>query len=193
MISLIWAIPRAWPWSGDTHSPAWTWLRWAVAPWLMAESRKVLRPAQFEGRWQAGREERTTTAFPGRTLSSPWGAGDWHPLPFIPLSLFSFLLPFLPWASFCSSEPGSGRQPCKRHRPILREFIAKEAPVCVLSHSSCLTLCNSTDGSPPGSSAHGILQARILEWIATPSSRGSYRSGDQMHFSHISFTGRWVL
>ena len=30
----------------------------------------------------------------------------------------------------------------------------------------CLTLCNSIDGSPPGSSVPGILQARILEWVA---------------------------
>ena len=36
---------------------------------------------------------------------------------------------------------------------------------------SCLTLCNPVDCSPPGSSVHGILQARILEWVAMPSSR----------------------
>ena len=35
----------------------------------------------------------------------------------------------------------------------------------------CLTLCNSMDCSPPGSSVHGILQARILEWITIPFSR----------------------
>ena len=33
---------------------------------------------------------------------------------------------------------------------------------------SCLTLCNPMDCSPPGSSVHGILQARILEWVAQP-------------------------
>ena len=38
---------------------------------------------------------------------------------------------------------------------------------------SCLTLCNPMDSSPPGSSAHGILQGRTLEWVAMPSSRGS--------------------
>ena len=32
----------------------------------------------------------------------------------------------------------------------------------------CLTLCDPMDCSPPGSSVHGILQARILEWIAMP-------------------------
>ena len=36
---------------------------------------------------------------------------------------------------------------------------------------SCLTLCGPTDCSPPGSSVHGILQARILEWVAMPSPR----------------------
>ena len=36
---------------------------------------------------------------------------------------------------------------------------------------SCWTLCNAMDCSPPGSSVHGILQARILEWIAIPLSR----------------------
>ena len=39
-------------------------------------------------------------------------------------------------------------------------------------------LCNSVDYSPPGSSVHGILQARILEWVAVPSSRGSSRPRD---------------
>ena len=38
---------------------------------------------------------------------------------------------------------------------------------------SCLTLCDPMDYSPPGSTVLGILQARILEWVATSSSRGS--------------------
>ena len=44
---------------------------------------------------------------------------------------------------------------------------------CVMLLQSCLTLCDPMDCSPPGSSVHGILQARIMEWIARPSSRGS--------------------
>ena len=43
----------------------------------------------------------------------------------------------------------------------------------VLVTQSCLTLCVPTDCSPPGFSVHGILQARILDWIAIPFSRGS--------------------
>ena len=38
---------------------------------------------------------------------------------------------------------------------------------------SCLTLCNPTDCSLPGSSVHGVFQARILEWVAVSHSRGS--------------------
>ena len=45
--------------------------------------------------------------------------------------------------------------------------------VCAKSLQSCLTLLDLMDCSLPGSSVHGILQARILEWIATSSSRGS--------------------
>ena len=46
-------------------------------------------------------------------------------------------------------------------------------PVKVKVAQSCLTLCNSMDCSLPGSTVHGILQARILEWVAIPFSRGS--------------------
>ena len=45
---------------------------------------------------------------------------------------------------------------------------------------SCLTLCNPTDFSLLGSSVHGILQARILEWVAVPFSRGSSRPRDRV-------------
>ena len=44
---------------------------------------------------------------------------------------------------------------------------------CVKSLQLYLTLCDPVDYRPPGSSVHGILQARILEWVAMPSSRGS--------------------
>ena len=45
--------------------------------------------------------------------------------------------------------------------------------VCAKLIQLDLTVCDSTDCSPPGSSVHGILQARILEWVAMLSSRGS--------------------
>ena len=53
--------------------------------------------------------------------------------------------------------------------------------VCALLLQSYLILCNPMDCSPPGSSVRGILQARILECVATPSSRGPSRPGDGTH------------
>ena len=58
---------------------------------------------------------------------------------------------------------------------------------------SCPTLCKPMDYSPPSSSVHEILQARILEWVAMPSSRGSSKPRDQTHNSYISWIGRQVL
>ena len=49
-----------------------------------------------------------------------------------------------------------------------------------------LTLCDSMDCSPPGSSVHGILQARTLEWIAIPFSRGSSWPRDWTQVSYIA-------
>ena len=49
--------------------------------------------------------------------------------------------------------------------------------VLYLVAQSCLTLCDPMNRSLPGSSVQGILQARILEWIALPSSRGSSQPG----------------
>ena len=50
---------------------------------------------------------------------------------------------------------------------------------------SCPTLCDPIDGSLSGSSVHGILQARTLEWVAIPFSRGSSRPRDQTWVSCI--------
>ena len=43
--------------------------------------------------------------------------------------------------------------------------------VCVLISQSCSTLCDSKDCNPPGASLHGVLQARILQWVAILFSR----------------------
>ena len=47
----------------------------------------------------------------------------------------------------------------------------------------CLTPCDPMDCSPPGSSVHGLLQARILEWVAVPFSRGSSQPQDRTQVS----------
>ena len=51
---------------------------------------------------------------------------------------------------------------------------------------SCLTLCEPIDCSPPGFSVHGILQARILEWIAISFSRGFSQPRGRTQVSHIA-------
>jgi len=51
--------------------------------------------------------------------------------------------------------------------------IFRDPPVKVLVAQSCLTLYDPIDCSQPGSSVHGVFQARIMEWAAIPFSRGS--------------------
>ena len=61
--------------------------------------------------------------------------------------------------------------------------------VCV-GVQSCLTVCHPIDCSLPGFSVRRILQARILEWVAIFSPRGSSWPRDQ---THVSCVGRWIL
>ena len=63
------------------------------------------------------------------------------------------------------------------------------ADVCAQSHPS---LCDPLDCSPPGFPVHGILQARILEWVVMPSSRGSFQSRDRTHIFYVSCIGRHI-
>ena len=57
----------------------------------------------------------------------------------------------------------------------------------------CPTLCDPVDCSPPGSSVHGILQARILDWVAISLSRGSSQSRDWTCISWGSCVGWQIL
>ena len=61
------------------------------------------------------------------------------------------------------------------------------------SLQSCLTHYDPTDCGPPGSFVHGILQARILEWAAMSSSRGSSQPRAWTSLSYVSSIGRRVL
>ena len=58
--------------------------------------------------------------------------------------------------------------------------------LCVSVTQSCPALCHPMDCSPSGSSVHGILQARRLEWVAISSSRGSSLPRDQTQVSRVS-------
>ena len=64
---------------------------------------------------------------------------------------------------------------------LLTYLLAVTVSVCrtVLVAQSCLTLCDPTNCSLPGFSVHGILQAKILEWIAIPFSRGTSQPRDR--------------
>ena len=66
-------------------------------------------------------------------------------------------------------------------------------PVCTQSLQFCLTPCCPMDCSPPGFSVHGILQTRILEWVAMPSSRGSSWPKGWRHGPCASCIGRQIL
>ena len=95
------------------------------------------------------------------------------PLYFLSLLLYSLVsLSKTPWFTFC---PDPLPLPCVLHAQSLQP---------------CLTLCNPTDHSPPGSSAHGILQARILEWVTIPSI--FLTPGSNLHLC-VSCIGRQVL
>ena len=72
---------------------------------------------------------------------------------------------------------------------IMSRFLSVLVVVVVLVAQGCPILCNPTDCSPPGSSVHEILQARILEWVVIPFSRGSSQPWDQTWVSCI--TGRF--
>ena len=78
------------------------------------------------------------------------------------------------------------------HFTVLHHFIQRT--LCVLVDQSCLTLCHPMDYSPSGSSVHGILQARILEWVAISFSTVSSwcRDGTQVFWIAGRFFTIWV-
>ena len=74
------------------------------------------------------------------------------------------------------------------HRRVAGNLTQKQG--CCFVAKSCPSFCDPMDYSPPGSSLHGISQARILEWVAISFCRGSSRPRDQTHVSCIS---RWIF
>ena len=85
--------------------------------------------------------------------------------------------------------------PLEKERPPLWHLFFESENVS----PSCPTLCDPVDCGPPGSSVHGILQARTLEWVAMPFSGGSFRPRDRTRLPHcrrilhrLSHQGRLV-
>ena len=115
------------------------------------------------------RDKRDMCSVPGSGRSPGIGNGN-------PLQYFA-------WRTPRTQEPGKSRTWAHTHT-----WIHVYSHVC--RH---LTLCGPMDYRLPVSSVHGVLQARILEWISMPSSRASSRPRDQTCISCISCTGRQVL
>ena len=73
--------------------------------------------------------------------------------------------------------------------------VRRQLCVCVCACAqllqSCLTLCKPMDCSPPGSSVHGILQVKILEWIAISFSRRSSQPRDRTPLTSPALAGRF--
>ena len=82
------------------------------------------------------------------------------------------------WAPYCGHEASD------------TQILTPAAYCCACVHAQLLpswpALCDPMDSSPPGSSVHGILQGRILEWIAVPFSRGFSWPMDGTCISYIS-------
>ena len=95
--------------------------------------------------------------------------------------------PLETWWLNVTSDPGWDPGIEKR---ILGENEGYLLDVCAQLLQSCPTLCDAMDCRQLGSSVHGISQARILEWVATPSSRVSSQPKD---LTCVSCTGRWIL
>ena len=106
------------------------------------------------------------------------------------------LLQKSPWQEHMSQwvgEQGAGTcrvYKCESRVKVLlggkTRSIYKSECVCAQSLQLCLTLCDPMGFNPPGFSVHGILQARILAWVAIPSSRGSSQPRGQTRVSCIS-------
>ena len=71
---------------------------------------------------------------------------------------------------------------CRLIKSLHSEWVSEVSKVA----QSCPTLCDPVDCSPPGSSVHGVLQARILEWVAISFSRGSSEPRNWTHVSLIA-------
>ena len=113
-------------------------------------------------------------------------------LPYLWLSLTSihhthYLKPY--------SKPGCPSGPFTAGEQVLAELLIGGSESEVVQ--SCLTLWDPMDCSPPGSSIHGIFQARVLEWVVISLSRGSSLPRDRTrvsrivsrHFYHLSHQG----
>ena len=82
---------------------------------------------------------------------------------------------------------------CRKWHLLLRRMSVRSWGAGMVSYFSCVWLCDPMDCNLPGSSVHGILQARLLEWVAIPFSRESSWPRDWTCVSYVSCIDGWVL
>ena len=103
-------------------------------------------------------------------------------------SLLSYFKKLSQWSRISATTTLMSHQ----HRD--KTFHQKKISVCAKSLQSCPTLSDPMDCRAPDSSVHGILQARILEWVSVPFFRGSSRLRDRNWIScGSSIAGRFLL
>ena len=136
------------------------------------------------------------------SLGRLWGTGRYHVSPCLPKYTPHHKSHFITisscWCSTLSESVLPGFQLQGRSRslvPSLLRFLYILGDfTCVCMYAQLyLPLCDPMDCNPPGSSVHGIFQAKILEWIAISYFRGSSQPTDQTHVSCISCTDRQIL
>jgi len=93
-------------------------------------------------------------------------------IPYLDTFIYWWVFGLLPYIK--TSHPRAAKYTLKYIWNILQDRVINQG--LLVNH---VQLCNPMDCSPPGSSVHGILQARILEWVAVPFSRGSSQPRDQ--------------
>ena len=102
---------------------------------------------------------------------------------FVTILLLFYVLVFWPWGMW---DPSSPTRDWTRS-PALKEVLTTGAPMCACAQSlSGVWLCDPTDCSSPVSSVPGVIQARILKWVAISSS-SNLQGSSQYHFILINF------
>ena len=116
--------------------------------------------------------------------------GCWPPLLPFHLTFFYHMIKMQEYTKGISwrtkSDKGTLKWSCGKIRKLAVEKKSSIMDVKVSAAQLCPTLCNPKDCSPSVSSVHGTLQARILEWVTIPFSRGSSWPRDRTQASCIA-------
>ena len=137
-------------------------------------------------------------------IAGSYGSSSHFILSSYGICYFSFFYRFFPpifVPSFKINDKAFRGKVCLGMSTSLRLYLPKKKNLykgkCVWVHAKLLqshqTLYSPMDCSLPGSSVHGILQARILEWVGMPSSKGCSQPRDWTCVSYVSCFGMWIL